>query len=192
MLDGELDWPRAEKLLEATAGQSDAVTASVVATMLPRAALSAPKPETTGQIAEAAEELAIALDPSYAKTKYDSGVRERKVICRRNPDGTADLTGTQLPPERAKASANRIDRLAKSAKNDGDPRPINHLRAEIYLCLTEGTWDGLTETEMLAALKATRPVPGEEPADNTAVEAARRPGTAGAPVDRARCRPQTR
>ena len=71
MADGELDWPRAEKLLEVTAGQSDAVTSAVVAAMLPRAALSAPKPETTGQIAEAAEELAIALDPNYAKSKYE-------------------------------------------------------------------------------------------------------------------------
>jgi hypothetical protein len=53
----------------------------------------------------------------------------------------------------------------KSAKTDGDPRPAGHLRAEILLCLTEGTWDGLTETEMLAALKAGRPQPGDEPTD---------------------------
>lgn len=45
---------------------------------------------------------------------------------------------------------------------DGDPRPIDHLRAEIFLCLTEGTWAGYDDGAILAALRASRP--GVEPA----------------------------
>lgn len=84
--------------------------------------------------------------------------------------GASNLTGRQLPPERVAAAAARIDVLAKSAlcslvarrlAGDGDPRPIDHLRAEVFLCLTEGTWAGYDDAGILEALRASRP--GVEP-----------------------------
>ncbi|MGQ0466484.1 MAG: DUF222 domain-containing protein [Sporichthyaceae bacterium] len=162
MLAGELDLPRARKLLELTVGLADSVQAAVLANTLPLAALSGER-WTTGQLADYATYLSLALDPHAKKDQYDAGVRERKVVASRNADGTSDLSGRQLPPERVAAAAARIDVLAKAAKQDGDPRPIDHLRAEIFLCLTEGTWSGMDDAEILAALRASRSCPDPNP-----------------------------
>lgn len=165
LVTGEIDWPRAWLLLQVTQGLSDAVTASVLATTLPSASLTGQR-ATTGQIAEEAKRIAIALDPDAAHAEYQGAVRRRRVVASRNPDGTANLSGQQLPPERVAAAAARNDTLAKAAKRDGDPRPIGELRAEIFLCMTEGTWSGLDDTAILDALRASRPVarPVDEPA----------------------------
>ncbi|MGQ0846866.1 MAG: DUF222 domain-containing protein [Sporichthyaceae bacterium] len=160
MLAGELDLPRAKVLIGLTYGLADSVQATVLANCLPLAALSGPR-WTTGKLADYARRLAIALDPHAQQATYDSAVRSRRVIASRNPDGTSDLSGRQLPPERVAAAAARIDLLAKAAKRDGDPRPIDHLRAEIFLSLTEGTWEGLDDAAILRALRASRP--GLEP-----------------------------
>ncbi|MGQ0465339.1 MAG: DUF222 domain-containing protein [Sporichthyaceae bacterium] len=164
MLAGELDFPRARVLLDHTAHLADSVQAAVLANTLPLASLSGPR-KTTGELADYASSLAMALDPHAKKDEYEAAVRGRKVLARRNPDGTADLTGQQLPPERVAAAAARIDMLAKAAKRDGDPRPIDQVRAEIFMCTTEGTWAGLGDAEILAALRACRPVPEGEAAD---------------------------
>jgi len=170
MLAGELDLPRARLLVKLTTNLSDSARAAVLANALPLAALSGER-WTTGRLAEYATSLAMALDPHAKRDEYETAVRGRRVVASRNPDGTSDLSGRQLPPERVAAAAARIDVLAKAAlclfvarrlAGDGDPRPIDHLRAEIFLCLTEGTWAGLGDAEILAALRSSRLDPEAE------------------------------
>ncbi|MGQ0467038.1 MAG: DUF222 domain-containing protein [Sporichthyaceae bacterium] len=186
MLAGELDLARARLLHTLTVNLSESTRASVLATCLPLASLSGQR-QTTGQLAEHATTLAMALDPHAKSAEYDTAVRQRRVVASRNPDGTSDLAGHQLPPERVAAAAARIDTLAKTAKRDGDPRPIDHLRAEIFLCTTEGTWAGLDDADILAALRATRPdvAPGASDPQSGAVDASlpARTTPAGKPLD---------
>ncbi|MGH3318800.1 MAG: hypothetical protein ACRDN9_01250 [Streptosporangiaceae bacterium] len=71
---------------------------------------------------------------------------------RRNPDGSADLAGLNLPVDRVAAAAARIDALAKAAKRAGSHRPIDHLRAELFLGMTDGAYTGLDDAAILATL----------------------------------------
>ncbi len=157
MLAGELDLDRAKMLLFWTSNLSDAHRVSIFVNLLPRVSLSANTALTTGQLAREIARLAIKLDPDWAHDRYEKGVRERDVRARLNPDGTADLTGSQLPPDRVSSAVKRINTLAKAAIRQGDPRPVAILRAEIYLCLTEGSWVGLDDLQILDALRQSRP-----------------------------------
>jgi hypothetical protein len=59
-------------------------------------------------------------------------VAERKVVGYRNPDGSANLTGYQLPVDRVAAACAHIDALAEAAKRAGDTRVIDHIRADLF------------------------------------------------------------
>ena len=55
-----------------------------------------------------------------------------------NLDGTADLCGVQLPPDQAGRAYDRINRLARSLKEEGDGRRLDQIRADVYLDLLTG------------------------------------------------------
>jgi len=76
--------------------------------------------------------LALAI-PDCAQRRYEQALAERKVIGYRNPDGSAILSGRNLPIDRVAAACTHIDALAKAAKHAGDGRPIDHIRAERFL-----------------------------------------------------------
>ena len=77
------------------------------------------------------------------------------MVGHRNPDGSANLSGINLPVDRVAAASARIDALAKAAKRAGSSRPIDHLRAELFLGMTDGTYTGLDDATILALLLAT-------------------------------------
>lgn len=58
---------------------------------------------------------------------------DRKVVGYRNPDGSANLSGCNLPVHRVAAASGHIDVLAKAAKRAGNGRPIDHIRADLFL-----------------------------------------------------------
>ncbi|MFN2535018.1 MAG: hypothetical protein ABR528_07175, partial [Pseudonocardiaceae bacterium] len=68
-------------------------------------------------------------------------------------DGSANLSGYNLPVDRVAAACGRIDALAKAAKRAGDLRPIDHIRAESFLGMTDGTYAGLDNTTILELLR---------------------------------------
>jgi hypothetical protein len=72
----------------------------------------------------------------------------------RNSDGSANLSGLNLPVDRV-AACGHIDALAKAAKHAGDPRPIDHIRADLFLGMSEGTYTGLDDRTILERLRAT-------------------------------------
>src|SRR6185312_16959136 len=120
---------------------------AVVAAVLPRAHLL-----TTGQLIDEIKRLAVAIDPDWARRRYESGLTGRKVIARRNPDGTANIGGYDLPVERVAAAAARVDRLAKAARRAGHPDLLDHLRAEVYLGLLDGAYEAMTDEQILTDL----------------------------------------
>ncbi|MCZ6661977.1 MAG: DUF222 domain-containing protein, partial [Actinobacteria bacterium] len=93
---------------------------------------------TTGQLAARIARLCVEADPESARTRYQEALEERRVVSESNPDGTADLTGMQLPPQRVGAIAKYLNKIAGSLKTAGDHRSIDQLRADIYLDLLEG------------------------------------------------------
>ncbi|MCA1675202.1 MAG: 13E12 repeat family protein, partial [Actinobacteria bacterium] len=176
---GGCDEPRARIFSEWTTDLSAEQARVVCARLLPRVGEL-----TTGQLIDQIKKLAIALDPDWARRRYEQALADRKVIGHRNPDGTANLSGLNLPVERVAAASARIDALAKAAKHAGSPRLIDHLRAELFLGMTDGTYTGMDDTTILALLLAT----GDDSGDDTDVSAAGADGDFSEPTE---CVPET-
>jgi hypothetical protein len=166
MDSGVLDEPRA-RVFSWTVELSDAQAQLLCAQLLPQA------PElTTGQLIEHIKKFAIALDPDWARRRYERAIADRKVVGYRNPDGSANLSGLNLPVDRVAAACAYIDALAKAAKRAGDARPIDHIRADLFLGMTDGTYTGLDDTEIITRLLATAPHNATAPHDQPAHPAA--------------------
>ncbi|MDQ3988713.1 MAG: 13E12 repeat family protein, partial [Actinomycetota bacterium] len=116
MAAGNCDEPRARILSEWTTDLSPEQARAVCARLLPRVGEL-----TTGQLIDQIKKLAIAVDPDWARRRYEQALADRKVVGHRNPDGTANLSGLNLPVERVTAASARIDTLAKTAKRAGSP-----------------------------------------------------------------------
>ncbi len=150
MTAGVCDEPRARIFSEWTLDLSGPQARALCDRLLPRLAEL-----TTGALIEAIKKCAIALDPDWARRRYEQAVADRKVVGHRNPDGSANLSGYHLPVDRVAAAGARIDVLAKAAKRAGSPRPIDHLRAELFLGMTDGTYTGCDDATILELLLAT-------------------------------------
>lgn len=109
---------------------------------------------TTGQLIEQIKKLAVAIDPEWARRRYETALEQRKVVGSRNPDGTANLSGVNLPLDAATAAAARIQALAKSAKQRGHPGPVDALRADLYLGMLDGSYSNLDDQAILDRLLA--------------------------------------
>jgi len=131
---GVVDEPRARVLSEWTTELHPEVARALCAELVPRA-----PGLTTGQLIEQIKKLAIALDPEWARRRYEQALADRKVVSYRNPDGSANLSGYNLPVDRVAAASGHIDALAKAAKHAGDRRPIDHIHADLFLGMTDGT-----------------------------------------------------
>jgi hypothetical protein len=162
LLAGVIDLPRARVIAELAGPLEDAATRLVVDTVLPAA-----PGLTSGQLRAKLRRLVISVDPQAAKKRQEQAVRDRRVECYPDPDGTATLLGTGLPAERAKAAANRIDQLARAAKQSGDDRSMDHLRADLFLDVLDGTFSGqsvdarIEVTVPLQTLLRLKDAPGE-------------------------------
>ncbi len=133
LLRGSIDRARARVIADNTAHLDENTARRVVDAVIEDAAGL-----TTGQLAARVRRLTIETDPDTAQARYEEAVDRRRVVLEAGPDGTATLTGIDLPPDRAVAATNHINRLAKQLNRQGDPRPIDQLRADVYLNLLTG------------------------------------------------------
>jgi hypothetical protein len=83
--------------------------------------------------------LIITADPAAAKDRYEEKLLEAKVICEPTDAGTANLMGLDLPADQANRAMRRINQKAKKLKARGDRRPIDLIRAQLFLDLLTGT-----------------------------------------------------
>ncbi|WP_052763171.1 HNH endonuclease signature motif containing protein [Jiangella alkaliphila] len=141
---GVLDEPRARAFVHWTIGLDDDHAAQVIAALLPVAAGL-----LVGVLIDRIKRAAIAIDPGWAERRYRAAVKGRRVEGSRNDDGTANLHGLDLPIDRAAAACDRIDTLARACKHAGDARPIDHIRADLYLGMLDGTFDALAENQII-------------------------------------------
>ena len=116
---------------------------------------------TTGQLGARLERLRMEVQPDEAQERYEHAVSERRVVMESTPAGTANLYAFDLPPDRASALMKRLNRAARSLRNDGDQRSMDQLRTDVFLDLctggaaespSEGSVDICVDLETLLAL----------------------------------------
>ncbi|WP_432866014.1 DUF222 domain-containing protein [Microbispora rosea] len=145
MLAGILDEPRAVAFVRWTVGLTDEQAALVCDQLVPQASSW-----TVGELIERIQRLALAIDPAWAERRYTEAVRRRRVVGTRTEDGTATVSGLDLPLDRAAAGCDRIDELARACKRAGDRRPIDHIRVDLFLGSLDGTFEGMSDEEIVA------------------------------------------
>ncbi|GAA4563741.1 HNH endonuclease signature motif containing protein [Planotetraspora kaengkrachanensis] len=145
MLRGDLDEPRAAAFLRWTAGLTPQQAETVCSQLVPGVDRL-----TVGALIEQIQRLVLAIDPEWAQKRYAEAVRRRRVVGTRNEDGTANVSGLDLPLDRAAAGCERIDDLARACKRAGDKRPIDHIRTDLFLGSLDGSFEGLTDKEIVA------------------------------------------
>src|SRR5690606_2027777 len=121
----------------------------IVGVLLPKASWL-----TTAQLRREIAKHAIALDPTWAKRRYREAVRTRRVIGYRNETGTANLTGQDLPVDEVAAACDRLDRLVRAAKAAGHADRMAQLRTDLFIRLVDGTYEGLTDSDIITSLLA--------------------------------------
>ncbi|WP_433417942.1 DUF222 domain-containing protein [Microtetraspora malaysiensis] len=119
---------------------------------------------TTSELREKIKKLLIAADPGRARRRYERAVHQRRVVGVRHADGSATITGQQLPVDQAAAAIARVDAIAIRAKRTGLHAPIDHIRADVFLGLLDGSMSGLDDDGVIAVLfaAAARRKAGEE------------------------------
>jgi hypothetical protein len=105
--------------------------------------------------------MVLALDPGAAERRYRVGRSERRVVGSMDSDGTATLAGYGLSPAEGAEACGRLDAVARAAKQAGDPRSMDQLRADLFAGFLCRHWEGMTDGEVLAHLATTRPVPDQ-------------------------------
>ncbi|MQA15663.1 MAG: DUF222 domain-containing protein, partial [Pseudonocardiaceae bacterium] len=154
---GELDHHKArvfaDYLSEVTPAQADRICQRLV---------PAASGWTTGRLAARLLREVAAIDPGYTRRAYQHAVRERAVHGYLDHTGTAVLTGSGLPAGDAAAAAQRLEVLADAVRAAGYPATVGQTRADLYLRLLDGTLDGLTRRQIVAAMVRLGPLP---PAD---------------------------
>lgn len=134
LLAGDIDVPRAQILVRGTDHLSVAAARGIIDGILDEATRL-----TTGQLAARLRRRCIEHDPQAAEQRYRRTLEDRRVYATPTPDGTANLLGLDLPPERVNAFTRYLDATAQDLRRRGDTRTMDQLRADIYLDILAGT-----------------------------------------------------
>jgi hypothetical protein len=94
---------------------------------------------TTGQLRARLRRLCIEADPEDAARSLEAAHTERRVVTQSRPDGTVDLLGIGLAPDRAAAAMERLNRIARSLRGPGEGRSMDQLRVDVFCDLLDGT-----------------------------------------------------
>jgi len=163
LMVGLIDLRRARTLVSGTCHLPVETAREVIDKIIVRASRL-----TTGQIAAVLRRLCVEADPHEATAKYRAAHDERRVIMEPTVEGTANLLGLDLPPDRVDAILGRIGLLARGLKTGGETRTMDQLRADIFLDLLEGTQTqagirrGVVDLHVdLATLAGLAETPGE-------------------------------
>lgn len=117
---------------------------------------------TTGQLTARLRKLCIDQGPDDARDRYTHATSQRRVVNEPSVDGTANLLGLDLPPDKVQAATNHINHLAKALRRPGETRTMDQLRADVFIDLltgnpatTGGTADIRVDLTTLAELTET-------------------------------------
>jgi len=130
---GEIDVRRAKVIVGGTGHLAEETARLVVDRIIGPATRL-----TTGQLNSLLRRLCVQADPEEAAKRYEESVIDRRIISEPTVDGTANLFGLGLPPDRVAAAMRQIASLAQSLKTGGESRTLDQLRADVFLDLLEG------------------------------------------------------
>ncbi|MCA1736963.1 MAG: HNH endonuclease [Actinobacteria bacterium] len=160
---GEIDVRRAQILVEYLAHLADEESSPVIDQVIGNAPHL-----STGQLRARLAKLCLLVNPDESKLRYEQTLDQRRVASRPTTEGTADLYGSHLPPDRVEAAYRRLTHLARKLKRRGETRTLDQIRADLLLDLVlgveqssstgEGTVDIHVDLDTLAGLGET---PGE-------------------------------
>jgi hypothetical protein len=130
---GEIDLPRARVIVEQTS-VLDRASAVLAAERI----LTYSRDLTTGQLRRRLARLVIEVNPEGARQRFEDRLLERRLSGEPTPEGTANLHALDLDPGDTSQTLRRINRMARSLKDQGDPRTMDQIRADIFLDLLCG------------------------------------------------------
>ncbi|MEU8123377.1 DUF222 domain-containing protein [Spirillospora sp. NPDC049024] len=131
---GRIDLAKARVICDATDGLP-----GEAAELVEAAALEKASDQTTGQLRRRIKRIAQRLAPESIEERKREAERRRRMELWENPSGTADLALCDLAVEDAHAVYNKITAAAHGLKDEGDPRPLSTIRADLALQLLHGT-----------------------------------------------------
>jgi hypothetical protein len=132
---GHIDYLKARTIWLAIDQVDDRVAHAIETKVLPKA-----PEQTSGQIRAKIRRLIRQQDPEAADRRRTEAEKHRGVELIETPDGTAQLSGVDLPADAAGAAYGRVAAIATGLKRDGDGRGIDQLRADVFLGLLRGTF----------------------------------------------------
>jgi hypothetical protein len=135
---GQIDLSRARVIAEATGVLDDDTARAVEAAVLPGAG-----DRTTSQLRAVLRRAVIAADPEGCEQRRKEAERKARVCLYPDEEGTASLTGQNLPGTRAAAAMARISALARALRAAGAGGGIDLLRAQVFIGLLLGTMPGI-------------------------------------------------
>lgn len=130
---GDIDVAKARAILRGVGHVDLSIGREAIARILPDA-----PGLTTGQIATCLRKLVIEVDPEEAKKAYERGRAGAMVWSGIEPDGTGTMISTGMDAYDLSRANRNINRIARRRKNDGDSRPIDIIRAEVFAELLRG------------------------------------------------------
>ena len=161
LADGLVDEPRANAIVAALAGQSQAaggsVEPAVVAEVEAQALGWAQAGETPVRLQERTAAALIAVDAAAADRRRKKAERAADVRVRPTGNGMSQLI-VDLPTPVAAACREQVDSYARMAKVDGDERPVGQLRALVASDLILRPWD-TSRPPVTAHLQVIAPLP---------------------------------
>jgi hypothetical protein len=155
LADGVIDVPRARIFVDALTCLEDEAAAQVAEQAVARGGGR----WNTKQLSQRLRRAVIAHDPEAAARKQRQRLSERWVQAESHPEGTANLYGMNLPPDRVNAIMERLSAIAKTAKRQGDPRKVHQLKADSFIDLLAGTGIGATPPGPVTNPDPTNPDP---------------------------------
>jgi hypothetical protein len=136
--EGRIDMSRARLIAELTSVLNDAGARQVEERVLGRA-----EHQTTGQLRATLRRAVISVDPGAAERRREEAERRARVGLFADEEGTATLSGRNLPGVQACAAMARITALAQAMKAAGAKGGIDLLRAQVLIGLLLNTLPGI-------------------------------------------------
>jgi hypothetical protein len=134
LLAGDIDLRRTQVLVRGTEHLPVAAAQAIVDGLIDEAGQS-----TCGELAARLRRRCLEFDPDSAGDRYERSVQDRRVYATANPEGTANLVGLDLPPDRVTAFTRYLDRAARELRRNGNQRSMDQLRADLLLEVLAGT-----------------------------------------------------
>jgi hypothetical protein len=133
--EGRIDRQRAKIIVDGTAHlQSIAHARQVAGDVLDDAARL-----TSGQLAGRVRRACLEADPDTVRKVEEQAKTERRFVSWTAPDGTMGIQVTGIDPVRGQELSDRINRIARELRGDGETRSMDQLRADVAVDLLTGT-----------------------------------------------------